>query len=286
MPEIAEVAISSQFVNRFSDRNFTLLRKSDVSKVKTDLTLAFDSFSISSVARGKEMKILLSGEKETKSLKITLGMSGGWIFYDPSDTEHSKYHKHAHLQFHTDDGHVLALHDVRRFAKWSWSDFDPRRGPCPLTQPEEFRREVLLNWQTHRSFRRPIHLVMMDQGWFNGVGNYLRAEILYRAKVNPFGLASDLSDLKMGHVLEHTIICANQALALGGGQLKDWKNPTGENPADFREWIKCYGKSQSIIDETGRRFWYDESRFSPGTGETSLSQGGGITSDDKDEQKG
>jgi hypothetical protein len=43
---------------------------------------------------------------------------------------------------------------------------------------------------------------------------------------------------------------------LGGGQLKDWKSPTGENPNNFKDWMKCYGKLSSKIDGTGRKFWF------------------------------
>jgi hypothetical protein len=44
---------------------------------------------------------------------------------------------------------------------------------------------------------------------------------------------------------------------LGGGQLKDWKNPDGEDPASFKEWMKCYGIMEKTVDGTGRAFWFD-----------------------------
>ena len=38
----------------------------------------------------------------------------------------------------------------------------------------------------HRDFNKPTHEVLMNQQWFNGIGNYLRAEILGKWDVNPF----------------------------------------------------------------------------------------------------
>ena len=39
---------------------------------------------------------------------------------------------------------------------------------------------------------RPICEVMLDQRFFNGIGNYLRAEILHRAGIHPFAPARDI----------------------------------------------------------------------------------------------
>ena len=55
-----------------------------------------------------------------------------------------------------------------------------------------------------------------------------------------------------------TVGCVKQAYKLGGGQLKDWKNPEGEDPTHFKDWMKCYGRLEKTLDRTGRTFWYDK----------------------------
>ena len=44
---------------------------------------------------------------------------------------------------------------------------------------EAFRANVLENLEDS-AFNRPICEAMLNQKFFNGIGNYLRAEILYR----------------------------------------------------------------------------------------------------------
>ena len=259
MPEIAEVKLSSEFVAKHGKKTFVKIEKSPVSKVKTDLSLLkFEKFQVASKARGKEMVLLFVSEGDSLEMKVTLGMSGAWVFYDPMDPRTEKYHKHAHLRLYTDKGLILGLYDVRRFAKWSWGSFDSRRGPCPLTQTLEFQQNLLNNWSTHSDFKRwNLSEILMNQAWFNGVGNYLRAEILYRFDKNPFSKAFTLSEDEIRNLASLVTTCSSTAYTLGGGQLKDWKNPDGVEPTSFKEWMKCYGILEKVVDSTGRAFWFD-----------------------------
>ena len=67
-----------------------------------------------------------------------------------------------------------------RFGKWKVSDsFSSNRGPDPVREYELFRKNILTNLHS-KTFKKPICEVLNDQMYFNGIGNYLRAEILYR----------------------------------------------------------------------------------------------------------
>jgi endonuclease VIII-like 1 len=232
--------------------------------MKTDLKVHYKTFTLDSISRGKEMILHIIGKNEMDqtgclTMKVTLGMSGAWVFYDPSDPKNEKYHKHAHLRFYTTDGKILGLYDVRRFAKWTWNDFDPRRSPCIFRETEKFRERLIDNWFSHKDFKKnKLSEIMMNQSWFNGIGNYLRAEILYRFDKDPFTVANQITTKELEKLIEITINCVNQSYKLGGGQLKDWKNPDGEDPSSFNEWMKCYGKLEKTLDATGRTFWYDK----------------------------
>jgi endonuclease VIII-like 1 len=101
----------------------------------------------------------------------------------------------------------------------------------------------------------------MDQRYFNGIGNYLRAEILHRAEQDPFQEASEaiLSNLK---ILELCRTLPIAAYYIGGGQLKDWHNPFAVPADGFSGWIQCYGKSDTaIVDKNGRTLWYWQSQI-------------------------
>jgi len=265
MPELAEVKLMSDFINKHTDKIFTKISKSDVSKVSTNLNISYPKFKIRSKTRGKELLIeihpLDPGEKTLYRLRVTLGMSGNWIYYKPGDTSLEKEIKHVHLYMEDEIGNRLGLSDVRRFAKWSWNNFNTDRGHDPLSDYGNFTKTVIDNYKTNNDFKKPLCEVLMNQKWFNGIGNYLRAEILDRANINPFQPASNLSLEKITDVLRLCNKCVSEAYILGGGQLKDWKNPDGTDPTSFNEWMKCYGKKESKVDSQGRRFWYDAKKF-------------------------
>jgi len=266
MPELAEVKIMSDFINAVATNQFfEKIEKSPVSKVKTELD-AFDGgvFTVSAKSRGKEMQIeleLVGGEnskgEHKKTLMVTLGMSGSWAMVRHDSPKKEEVLKHSHLRLITTRGDLLVLHDVRRFAKWRWGTWGGGRGPCPLTEYNEFANHIRNNYQTAKPFNAPLNELLMNQSYFNGVGNYLRAEILHRMSFSPFTIANTLNRDQIEAILKMIHFCCRDAYALGGGQLKDWINPHGTNASNFKEWIKVYGKANSLTDRTGRRFWYD-----------------------------
>ena len=268
MPEIAEVKIMSDFVNFVSSQEmyFDKVEKSEVSKVKTDLNVFDDCvFSLNAKSRGKEMILNFlpvgssyNGMSE-KKLSVTLGMSGNFVYVKKDSTELDRILKHSHLRLKTISGNFIVLHDVRRFAKWKWVEgWNSSRGHCPLTEYDEFSADIRFKWKNHKVFRSPLNEVLMNQALFNGIGNYMRSEILYRLDVNPFQSIGDLSNDKLEELLKICHTCCRDAYQLGGGQLKDWVNPAGVSDKNFAEWMKCYQKGISIVDKTGRRFWFDQ----------------------------
>ena len=75
---------------------------------------------------------------------------------------------------------VLSFVDYRRFGRWEvGADWSRDRGPDLMWEYEKFRENVLTNLK-NAAFNRPICEVLLNQKFFNGIGNYLRAEILYR----------------------------------------------------------------------------------------------------------
>jgi formamidopyrimidine-DNA glycosylase len=272
MPELAEVKITSEFVEKISSgKTYTHLEKSSITKVKTDL-LVFenDTFTISSIARGKEFKIVFTNTrtKETRELLMFLGMSGAFVNlrHNAPEKTREKFLKHGHLRIHATDGSILVFYDVRRFGKWKWlpnNTWSKDRGPCPLTEYSEFSQRVLENYRTHKDFKAPIHRILMSQYWFNGIGNYLRAEIIQRVEgVSPWISFNQLSEEQVTQILKQCHECPRIAYQLQGGQLKDWVNPFNEkenSEAPINSWIKVYGmKNMSwMTDKNGRRFWFE-----------------------------
>lgn len=260
MPELAEIKIMADYINQVcKSEDFTSISVSESASNRglgiiqpSDLQI----FSISAESRGKELILsLIQGGSIFMKISCSMGMTGHWKLSNTDDRP-----KHTHMVFNAVSRNALCLVDTRRFARWkvveNWSD---NRGPCPVNEFTEFKENIISNLYK-KEFDKPIHLVLMNQQYFNGIGNYLRAEILFRASQDPY------MDSRTALTMNPTIfdLCnqlPNEAYVLGGGQLKDWENPFSIPEGGFNEWMQCYGKGQWFIDKNGRRMWYHESQL-------------------------
>ena len=256
MPELAELRLTADYINKAADGlKFVNTKKNPVHK-GLDIERPFKFFRISAESRGKELMLTFkdNDSDDTKKLLMTMGMSG---YFALTNTANEK--KHSHLMFFSKDGTTLSFVDVRRFGKWKWvEDWTPNRGPDPTTEFKQFKENIIDNIHK-KPFAHPVHLILMNQAYFNGIGNYLRAEILYRIpELNPNMPAKEAIE-KFPQLLELCRDIPLQAYALGGGQLKDWENPFASDPEPFKRFIRCYGNPHMarVKDKNGRTFWFD-----------------------------
>lgn len=255
MPELAELKLTADYVNKSAkSEKFVAVKKSKVHKgVDIDLP-NWRKFKVKASSRGKELLLTLNDvdSNQSETILMTMGMSG---YFQMTNTGNEP--KHAHLIFYTDDGVSLSFVDVRRFGKWKQGEiYSKNRGPDPTTQYDAFVDHIMANLDS-RIFSKPIYEALMDQRYFNGIGNYLRAEIIYRLEtLNPQFSARD-AIRTYPEILELCRDIPMQAYESNGGSIKDWKNPFGENNT-FK--MLCYGNKALMtdkIDNNGRRFWYD-----------------------------
>lgn len=201
------------------------------------------------------------GEKRKKGASapigvlFTMGMSGTWRTFSPG----SELHKHAHLRFEGDDGSVLALVDVRRFSRWKIFDggspvgFSPTRGPDPVKEPDAFAAAIEAKRES-KVFEKPVMDVILNQKYFNGIGNYLRAEILHRGGISPFEtLNSVLASPKGPEFLSLCTSIPTEAIVIKQGPTVKGRSRS------LRKWRVAYGKLHSVRDKAGRTMWFDSS---------------------------
>ena len=254
MPELAELKFTSDYVNEVSEgMTYVGVKKNPVHK-GDELEIPFEKFKVKAQSKGKEMVlyILDKGSDQYIPIRMTMGMAGHFKL-----TNTGQEPKHAHLKFFRNDGTTLSFVDVRRFGKWkqglAWSE---NRGPDPTTEYDMFWTKIMTNLT---KLNKPLYETLMDQKYFNGIGNYLRAEIIYRAEdVDPF-LPAGMQLAKYPKILELCRDIPLLAYAKGGGSIKDWDNPFGENSIQ-EKFMLCYGndKMAKRKDRNGRTFWYDK----------------------------
>ncbi|XP_008061912.1 endonuclease 8-like 1 [Carlito syrichta] len=281
MPEGPELHLASLFVNE-ACRGLVFGGRVEKSSVSRNPEVPFESsaYHISACARGKELRLALSPlpgarpPQEPLTIVFRFGMSGCFQLV-PGDA----LPRHAHLRFYTaPPGPQLALCfvDIRRFGRWDLGGrWQPGRGPCVLLEYEQFRGNVLRNL-ADKAFDRPICEALLDQRFFNGIGNYLRAEILFRLKIPPFEKARTVLEalqqsrpsleltlsqkirakLQNPDLLELCHLVPKEVVQLGG---KGYGLESGkEDFAAFRAWLRCYGRSDmsSLQDRHGRTIWF------------------------------
>ncbi|KAH9520435.1 Endonuclease 8-like 1 [Bulinus truncatus] len=214
MPEGPELQLTSLFINKTCKEVIFggKVIKNPIHRCP-DLDWNVGSYSIKSESRGKEIILHLVECKQNDNIKkaseknsvsqlsilFTFGMSGKFEFTPFDDRP-----KHSHLSFITKDEPKMALSfiDQRRFGKWcvgkSWSS---DRGPCVLNEYEKFAKNLADNLDDS-IFKKPICEVMLNQKYFNGIGNYLRAEILFRCGIAPFERANVV--LQLGDITQNS----------------------------------------------------------------------------------
>lgn len=255
MPELAELKFTADYVNENSKGiTYVSIKKNPEHKCE-DIEVPFEEFTVSAESKGKELTVFIKDRHSTESfpIRMTMGMSG---YFKLTNTGQEP--KHSHLKFYRKDGTTLSFVDVRRFGKWkqgvSWNS---SRGEDPTTSYDSFWKDIMTNL-TSRAFKKPLYEVLMNQKYFNGIGNYLRAEIIYRAgDVDPF-LPAGMQLAKYPKLLDLCRDIPMLAYAKGGGSIRDWDNPFGDDVIQ-EKFMLCYGNKNMSKrkDSNGRTFWYD-----------------------------
>ncbi|XP_037689306.1 endonuclease 8-like 1 isoform X5 [Choloepus didactylus] len=263
MPEGPELHLASQFVNETCGGLVFggCVEKSAVSR-NPEVPFESSAYRISAAARGKELRLTLSPlpgaqpQQEPLALVFRFGMSGSFQVA-PSDA----LPPHAHLRFYTaapSPQLTLCFVDIRRFGRWDLGgEWQPGRGPCVLLEYEQFRENVLRNL-ADKAFDRPICEALLDQRFFNGIGNYLRAEILHRSaglRIPPFEKARTVLEavqhrrlspeltlsqkirakLQNPDLLELCHLVPKEVVQLGGKSRKKKSKETQAGPEDQAE---------------------------------------------------
>jgi DNA-formamidopyrimidine glycosylase len=173
----------------------------------------------------------------------TYGMSGGW------EVNRSK---HTAFSVVASDHINLFFNDQRRFGtiKFVRGKKELERklatlGPCVLNDEitrETFEKKLL------RKSKAPICEVLMDQSCVSGVGNYLRAEILYASRLNPWKKVGDLTSSEWDLLHKETLGLTLQSYKSQGASLYTWKNVDGEQGRTQFEF-KVYGLEQDPLGQ-------------------------------------
>ncbi|HEY0090550.1 MAG TPA: DNA-formamidopyrimidine glycosylase [Candidatus Lokiarchaeia archaeon] len=167
-----------------------------------------------------------------------------------------RVNRYIHLMFRLDNGLMLALSDLRKFAKvelWKTEELlnsgeFRKLGPEPLDRSFTFEKfkNLLINKKAK------IKQILMDQNIIAGIGNIYSDEILWRAKVHPFESGAELSEKKLRDIYKYIKPVLNQAIKLKGTSVSDYRDIKGEE-GQFKKLIKVYQKENEKCSRCGTK---------------------------------
>jgi formamidopyrimidine-DNA glycosylase len=96
---------------------------------------------------------------------------------------------------------------------------------------------------------KPIGQVLMDQSLFSGVGNYIRAEALYLAKMSPWRPANQISKDDAVMLFQNCIDVMQESYQHQGATIQTYKTVYGEE-GRYSSCFKVYGKK---VDPLGNQ---------------------------------
>ena len=215
--------------------------------------------------RGKNIIFSLSGGK---ILLVHLKMTGhilygkwerkrgSWIPLIRKSFLTDPMNRFLHLVFYLDNNFMVALSDMRKFAKvelWDKDDFFKsdyfnKLGKEPLEKGFTFEvfKEII------PKKKRKIKQVLMDQSVIVGIGNIYSDEILWKAMVSPFKRADSLKEEELKRIFKATKEILKKAISSKGTSISDFRRPSGEK-GNFAKKRKVYQHQGKKCQRCGQK---------------------------------
>lgn len=258
MPELPEVETTVRFLKR-KVRNRTFLDVwTDWAKIIKH-PKSFEVFKktiknkkIKNVwRRGKNIILNLSGGKVLLVHQKLTGhlLIGGWkreaghwipltrgALNDPTN-------RFLHLIFFLDNKKMLALSDLRKFAKVLLLDEGELKnlkdlkelGPEPLDKNFTFEKFK----ECFKGKNGKIKKILMDQTIIAGIGNIYSDEILWEAKINPLKNIETLNNEKLRTFYKAMQRILRKGIEFRGESFRDYRMPNGEK-GGYDKFRKVY----------------------------------------------
>lgn len=173
------------------------------------------------------------------AIGITYGMTG--------NIRSDEDNKHNVIKFVCGNAAVFYYHSTRHFGHvWGMSTEELSKKLSSLghdiLSSEALSVEDLVKIWRKKNNLNICRLLIEEQGLVAGIGNYIKSEILYRARVYPFCTASDLTDEVLYSLYVHARDIAAVAYIDGGASLYTYTGLNGER-SPFKLKLQVYDRA-------------------------------------------
>lgn len=165
-----------------------------------------------------------------------------------------KINSYIHLMFYLDDKRMLALSDLRKFARielWKTGDLFSSKefkslGPEPLDK--KFTFPVFKKRLAGKKGK--IKQVLMDPKVVAGIGNIYSDEILFQSKIHPFRPVFDLKEKELETIYRNISKVLKKSIELKGESFSDWRTLEGKK-GHFDNYRKVYQREGEDCSRCG-----------------------------------
>lgn len=201
--------------------------------------------------RGKFILIELDSDRV---IAVHLRMTGKFLYLSAEDA----LPKHARAIFYFDNDRRLVFSDQRKFGVMKLvarSRLSKTNGIAKLA-PEPFSDEfssAYLKATLARS-RRTLKTLLLDQTRVLGLGNIYAAEALFRAGINPFKIAAELSAKRIARLHSAILDVLTDAIADSSTSRIDLERPDGFSYGEaFERFWQVYEREGEPCVKCGAR---------------------------------
>jgi len=187
--------------------------------------------------------------QDGSSLWSTLGMSAAW---------QKKETKHSRVYIKTNYGNEVFFNDIRNFGTLKYVETEKElKDKLNTLGPDVLSAYVDTELFKSRLDKKPkwsIAKALMNQSVVSGIGNYLKAEILYAAKISPHRLCEDLSLGEIELIAEKSFEITNASYQSGGATIMTYRDENNEKGLYSRRFMVYNHKTDpmgnKVIKET------------------------------------
>jgi formamidopyrimidine-DNA glycosylase len=225
------------------------------------------------ICKGKQIFFVFRSilTNESFYLNSTLGMEGRWTW---TREKHSNFWMVIGVDVNTSTKYCLYKHKLNVY-------FDDSRhfGNLTLMTQNEYETkltkigpDLLAETITEQQWndkidsvikrsRRPKQICefLMNQDYFSGIGNYLKSEILYRARVLPNRTLNSLTMNERNDILRHSMETIRESYQSKGLTVRSYWDPNG-NKGRFKRVV--YQKEQDPLGNKVEKGQFLDKRMS------------------------
>lgn len=226
MPEGPEVRIIGEsLAKQVSSKKITainVLSGRYTKKPLPGLDYALSNTPLDIVGVGVHGKFMYWITRNDVFLYNTLGMTGRW-----SNVETS----HARVEFCFDDGKKIFFEDQRNFGTLKFvvgreNLISKLNGLGPDLLASNIPDTDFID-RLRKKEKWSVCKALMDQSVVAGIGNYVKAESLWRARLSPHRPIEDITDQEMSNLRKCCQEVLYESYSSGGASIKTYTRPDG-----------------------------------------------------------